>query len=419
MPDPSERRAITLPHAIALYTGAVLGSGVLVLPTIAANAAGPASLVAWLLLGALSLPLAYMFGALSARYPDAGGIAAFGQRAFGRTAGAIGGWWFLGAVPFGAPIVALTGASYLAPLLTLDRASLFLIAGGMLLVVLLVNFLGIRATALVQVAAAGTIVALLLSIGLGGLSLVRASEFAPFLPYGWASIGRAMALIFWSFVGWEAVSHLAEEFRDPERDVPPSIAASVVAISSLYLLVSLVTIGTGQYGREVEEMIPLSRILAHILGEWAGGVTGLLAFLICLGTAKAYVAGASRLAFALARDGLFPRTLARLHPRYLTPWPAFVGLGAGFLAVLAVMYVFQLTIGQVILIPNASFMATYLLAAAAGVRLLTGAPLQRAAAWIALGSCALILPFAGWSLLATAGISLACVLYLRTSGRHG
>lgn len=424
MPDPSERRAasldraITLPHAIALYTGAVLGSGVLILPTVAANAAGPASLLAWLLLGALSFPLAYMFGSLSARYPDAGGIAAFGRQAFGRTAGALGGWWFLGAVPFGVPIVALTGASYLTSVLQLGRNSLFVVAGGTLLVVLLVNFFGIRLTALVQVIVTGTIVALLLSTGIGGLPLVRASEFTPFLPYGWASVGLAVALIFWSFVGWEAVSHLAEEFRNPERDFPLSILASVVVISSLYLLLSLVTIGTGNYGQEVEEVVPLARILAEILGRWAGGVTGLLGFLICLGTANAYVAGASRLAFALARDGLFPRTMARLHPRYATPWPALVALGGGFATVLAIMYVYQLTIAQVILIPNASFIAIYLLAAAAGVRLLKGARLERVAAWITLGSCTLILPFVGWYVLATAGISAACFLYLRTVGRH-
>ncbi len=412
------RRVITLPHAIALYIGAVLGSGALILPTVAANAAGPASLLAWLLLGGLSFPLAYMFGSLSARYPDAGGIAAFGQRAFGRTIGAVGGWWFLGAVPVGVPIVALTGASYLAPLFHSGREGVFLIAGGTLLLVLLINFFGIRLSVRVQVAITAAIVGLLLATGVGGLHLVKASEFRPFLPYGWPSVGWAVALIFWSFVGWEAVSHLAEEFQNPERDFRLSIVTSVVVIASLYLLLSLVTIGTGNYGSDVEEVIPLSRIMAEVLGPWAGVATGLIAFLICFGTANAYIAGASRLAFALAREGLFPGALSRLHHRHATPGRALIALGCGFGGVLVGMYLFHLTIAQVILIPNASFISIYLLGAAAGVRLLKGVRGGRAAAWVTLGSCLLILPFVGWYLLATAGISLACLGYLRNSRRR-
>src|ERR671922_1713779 len=100
--------------AAALYVGAVLGPGVLLLPALAAEAAGPASVFAWIGLLALSAPLAATFAALGVRFPEAGGTAAYARAAFGRLSGAITGWWFLAGVVVGAPTVALIGGHYLA-----------------------------------------------------------------------------------------------------------------------------------------------------------------------------------------------------------------------------------------------------------------------------------------------------------------
>src|SRR5919197_2523109 len=92
------QRSITLPQAVALYGGAVVGAGVLILPGVAASVAGPASLVAWGFDGLLGLPIAFTFAALASRFPDAGGVAAFASRAFGPAVGAIIGWvYFLAA----------------------------------------------------------------------------------------------------------------------------------------------------------------------------------------------------------------------------------------------------------------------------------------------------------------------------------
>src|SRR3954454_19282501 len=98
---------MTTRSATALYVGAVLGPGVLLLPALATEVAGPASIVAWLGLLALSLPLAITFAGLGARFPEAGGTAAYARAAFGRPASAVTGWWFLSAVLVGAPAVAL------------------------------------------------------------------------------------------------------------------------------------------------------------------------------------------------------------------------------------------------------------------------------------------------------------------------
>src|SRR5262245_65262287 len=98
--------------ATALYVGAVLGPGVLILPALAAEAAGPASVLAWVGLLALSAPLAVTFAALGVRFPEAGGTAAYAKAAFGRLTSAVTGWWFLTGVVLGAPTVALIGGFY-------------------------------------------------------------------------------------------------------------------------------------------------------------------------------------------------------------------------------------------------------------------------------------------------------------------
>src|ERR671916_1404531 len=112
---------LTTRSATALYVGAVLGPGVLFIPGLAAEAAGPASVLAWAGLLAMSVPLAIAFAVLGVRYPEAGGTAAYARAAFGARAGAVTGWWFLGGVIVGAPAVALIGGFYVAELLGAGR----------------------------------------------------------------------------------------------------------------------------------------------------------------------------------------------------------------------------------------------------------------------------------------------------------
>src|SRR3954464_13934620 len=98
---------MTTRSAVAMYVGAVLGPGVLLLPALAAHTAGPASVIAWAALLALSVPLAAPLAALRLRLPEAGGAAAYARAAFGPRAGAVTGWWFLTGVVIGAPAVAM------------------------------------------------------------------------------------------------------------------------------------------------------------------------------------------------------------------------------------------------------------------------------------------------------------------------
>jgi len=107
------KKSITWVQGTALTIGAVLGSGILVLPAITADMAGPASLISWLLMGLFSVPMVIVIGLMSSRFPDSGGIATYVRQGFGNNASHITGVLMLTAMPFGMPVTALIGAHYL------------------------------------------------------------------------------------------------------------------------------------------------------------------------------------------------------------------------------------------------------------------------------------------------------------------
>jgi amino acid efflux transporter len=211
-----------------MYVGSVLGSGILVTPAIAADIAGPASLVAWIVLSLLSYPIGYTFGALSSSYPDAGGLSAFVKRAFGWTAGTMAGWFLVFSFFVGAPIVAIIVSSYIIITLGLSSTLLYPIAFFFMLITILSNVLGIRIGSRTESIILGTVVMLLFAAIALTLPQVRASNLTPFAPKGWYAVGVVAVIIFWSFQGYENVPHMAEEFKNPARDFQLSIAISVI-----------------------------------------------------------------------------------------------------------------------------------------------------------------------------------------------
>ena|SRR2546425_169226 len=119
-PSPVLRKAMTMRYAVALYMSSVLGSGVLVLPGLAAQIAGPASLVAWVALSLISYPLAYTFASLSARKPESGGVYSFARESLGPGAANAVGWLFILWYVTGAPVVTVIAASYLGICVSLE-----------------------------------------------------------------------------------------------------------------------------------------------------------------------------------------------------------------------------------------------------------------------------------------------------------
>jgi amino acid efflux transporter len=386
---------MTTRAGIALYVGAVLGPGVLLLPALAAQAAGPASVIAWAALLALSVPLASTFAALGVRLPEAGGTAAYARAAFGPRAGAVTGWWFLVGVVIGAPAVALIGGAYVADLLGTGREGAVAAAAGMMAAVTAANAAGLRTTARLQVALAGLLAALVLVAIVSALPESRADHWTPFAPHGWSAIGTAASLLMLSFIGWEAVSHLAGELADPARQLPRAIFAALAIVVVLYLGLAVATVGV--LGTAAPSDVPLADLMGAGLGRAGRTATALLAVLLTMGSMNAYVAGATKLAGALAAEGAAPALLAR--PRRALA--LFALLAAALLVPLAAG---QLDVEGLIRACGASFVAVYVLSTAAGVRILGGS--ARRAAALAFAAVSVVLAFSGPFLLVPAAIAV-------------
>ena len=390
--------------AIALYVGAVLGPGVLILPALAAEAAGPASVLAWAALLALSAPLAMTFAALGVRYPEAAGTAAYARAAFGPRTGAITGWWFLAGVVLGAPAVALIGGFYVAELVGVGREGAVVGAAGMMAAVVAANAVGLHATARLQLGLAAVLAALLLVAVVTALPESRAENWAPFAPHGWSAIGTAASLLMLSFIGWEAVSHLAGELRDPARQLPRAIFAALGVVVVLYLGLAVATIGV--LGTASPSNVPLADLMAAGLGGPGRMVTAALAVLLTMGAMNAYVAAATKLAGALAAERSAPSWLARPSRALAT----FAAIGAVLLVPLGADL---LSLEGLVRATSASFVAVYVTATAAGVRLLGGA--ARRAAAVALVAVLVVLAFSGLYLLVPAAVAAAALTAVRSS----
>src|SRR5881397_4084146 len=138
--DSGLRKAVTMRYAVALYMSSVLGSGVLVLPGLAAQIAGPASLIAWLLLSLASYPLAYTFASLSARKPESGGVYSFARESFGQRWADAVGWLFIVWYVTGAPVVTVIAASYLSYAIPLSNTMIHVVAALIILGTFLINY---------------------------------------------------------------------------------------------------------------------------------------------------------------------------------------------------------------------------------------------------------------------------------------
>ncbi|MFC9320990.1 APC family permease [Bacillus subtilis] len=393
---PKLKRSISWLQGTAMAIGAVIGTGVLILPAKTAELAGPASLVSWILISVFVLPIALTLGRLAAKVPDAGGIVAYARKAFGPSIAAITGWVLLGSIPVGVPIIALIGANYVRGTFDLSNWSVTGIAGIILASSLILNARGIKISSSVQILIVSLITLLIIIAVAGASSKVSNSEFHPFAPYGWTPVGLAGVIIFFSFVGWEMIAHLAEEFHNPSRDVPISLGLSAIIISLLYLSVSFVTVGTGSYGNE-EGLAPLSILIAKGFGNIAGSLTTILALLIPFGAVHTNIAGFSRMVYAQAREGDFPKIFAKVHSKYRTPIVSLLGLASIFLVVLLYNGFSRPDLGFLIQWPSVIFIVSYMIAMASALKLLSKKDIYWWFALISLIFCTILYGFSGWA----------------------
>jgi amino acid efflux transporter len=388
---------LTTSRGAALYIGALLGPGLLLMPGLAAAEAGPASIIAWLGLLILSVLLAAVFAAWGRHSPSAGGVIGYVTAGLGARAGRATGWMFLTGVVCGCPIVCLIGASYVTELTGGGQLARTGVAAVLLLAVLGLAAAGLRASAAVQLALVSLLAVVVVVACAGSAGSARTGNWTPFAPHGWLSIGRAAATLMFSFMGWEAVAPLTTRFANPGRQLPRVVMITLAVTSAVYLGLAVATISV--LGPRAATDVPLAGLLTHAIGAAGRNIAAVAAVVLTLGVTNAYINGAAAMATHLANPAPGSRPAAR---------PFFGLLAAITAAGLLVLSLYGLRVvstAAIVVVETALFLAVYLAAMVAGVRVLRGP--ARLAALPATLAVSVVLGFCGWALTVPVAVTLA------------
>lgn len=324
------RRTLGLRDLILIVIGSVIGSGIFIVPGAVLRQTGGQigiALVVWLIAGVLSLLGALTYGELGAANPKAGGLYIYMRDAFGPLPAFLFGWTLFFVIGSGSiATLAVAFSGYLNALVPMPTAMMPVVAVLMIATVTAINVRGARHGANVQnwttVAKAGAIVVMSVMLITAGDGLTRGGEalWPESFDLGLLSaVGLAMIGVLWAYEGWQFVTFSAGEALDPQRTFPRGIVVGTAALIVIYLLANIGYIAAlGPAGVAGTDSVAADAVGA-VLGPIAGKLIAATILVSMFSAANSVTLTAPRVFYAMARDGLFFRRLAAVHPRFGTP----------------------------------------------------------------------------------------------------
>ena len=326
------KRSLGLWAVLAISIGAMLGSGIFVLPGLAADKAGPAAALAYFIAGIVILPAAFSKAEMSTAMPEAGGTYIFIDRAMGPLMGTVAGFgvWF--SLIFKASF-ALAGLGAYLSIFNLPGKP---IALGLAALLIVLNVSGAKASGSAQ-----TVVVVFVLIGLAlfmfraGFS-VEPTNLKPFFSHGKFKVLATAALVFGSYAGVTKVASVAEEVKDPTRNIPKGMVVPLFLMMILYPLITLIMIGVAGEEALGQSETPVAFVAGLVAGNTGRVVMAILAILALVSMANAGLLAASRYPFAMARNGLAPSALSRINPKTAIPTNSTLATGIVMIILIAV-----------------------------------------------------------------------------------
>ncbi len=321
------RRELTLFDAAAIIIGIMIGSGIFFIPTYVFGRAGAPglALLVWVAAGVVSVLSGLCYAELGAALPKAGGSYVYLKQAFGPMWAFLNTWTsFLIGGPGSIAALAVAFATYTSFFLSLSALGVKLLAIGAVVFLTAINIIGVRQGALVQRIFTVAKVIPIIVIIVFGLIRGQVGEFTPLLPQaGGGSLvgafGMAMIAALWAFTGWANVNSVAEELKNPARDLPRAMMLGVGGVTLLYLLFNVALLKVMPMADIVANNRPAAVAATTLFGSIGGAVIAGGALISIFGSTNGCVLAFPRNYFAMARDGLFWGRLAEISPRYGTP----------------------------------------------------------------------------------------------------
>ena len=345
------KRQLGLPTATALIVGETIAVGIFLTPAGMAKSLGSPALVfaVWLVMGAMALCGALCYGELAARFPQAGGGYVYLREAYGAPLAFLYGWMALVVMDPGLTAALAVGlAGYVGYSFDLSPVAVKLVAVSSIIALAAVNIRGVRFGA--------WFVRWLTVVKLGALAFILVwgfafrlgdwSNFAPFAARRAGSVPLAGALAggmvaaFFSFGGWWDVSKVAGEVRRPAYTLPRALALGVLVVTLVYVLTSAAFIYLVPVGRVASGETFAAQAGEVLFGRVGGRIFSAVVVVAVLGSLAGVIMSAPRVYFAMARDRLFFRAAAAVHPRYGTPARA-IALEAALASALVLLGTFN------------------------------------------------------------------------------
>src|SRR6059058_891768 len=368
--DHSLRRALGALNLTMLGIGAIIGTGIFVLTgTVAAVNAGPAVVLSFVIAGVASIFAALCYSEFASLVPMAGSAYTYGYATLGEIFAWIIGWDLVLEYALGAVTVAIGWSGYVVsflkdigiivpPALSASRGTVVTLADGstitavfnlpaVIIIAIITTLLviGIKESANVNNVIVFVKVAVVLLFIIGAAHAINPASWHPFIPpqegpgiYGWSGVMTGGAIVFFAYIGFDAVSTAAQEAKNPQKDMPIGIIGSLLICTVLYILVSGIATGVVPY-KELNVPDPIAVAADHAGMGWMssliklGAIAGLSSVILVM------LLGQSRIFWTMADDGLLPPFVSRVHPRFRTPWITSILTGIGVAIVSALFTV--------------------------------------------------------------------------------
>jgi basic amino acid/polyamine antiporter, APA family len=349
--QPTLVRAIGRWSLAALSINCIIGSGVFGLPSLIATTVGNASPFAWLSAAAVTGLVMGCFAEVASRFEQSGGVYLYSRVAFGRTTGIAAAWFGLlarlTAIAANANLFVIYLAQFWprASALAARTVVLFLLFGFLTAV----NYLGVRGgtrlsnlfTAVKLITLCGFIAGGLLYLAVNHRGLIISAPTGP--PAKWF---HSILLLMFAYGGYETALMPAGEVKDPRRDYPFALFVALATCAFVYTMAQWIVISVVPVSSMSDR--PMASAVQAMIGPWGAGVVSVAILVACFGYLSANILGFPRILFALAEQGDVPAVMARVHPRFRTPYVAIVILSAcAFLFALAGSFQWNVTISAV------------------------------------------------------------------------